>query len=287
MFDFQTKFKRQVEILGFCLAGNKNCTKEFLQETYGVEPLTIKRDLMELRSNGIDIHSSGRRGIELSAKLTTDKLKELLIQYLGLCYSLNFYDKPVSLMVKRLKTRSLSNIVILQKCIENHKMASILYEKEASVTGKKWRDICPFQMFESENYWRVLSTEDGNIKQFILNKILDVKALDRKFKEIPKQEIDDLFLYSWRSWLGYEKYEVRLKLSPRWAKTILPRQIMIFQDVIENPDGSAEMKLTVNSLEEIASWIVSRGEGVIVLEPVELKNRVVDIAKGTLRNYGY
>jgi predicted DNA-binding transcriptional regulator YafY len=285
MFDFQTKFKRQIEILGLCSAEHLNCTYNYLLDEYNVESLTIKRDLQELRSNGIDIHSSGRNGIEIQNKLNSEKLKELLIQYLGLCYSLNSYDKPVALMIKKLKDKALSNIVILQKCIEKKRMASMLYEKEANEKGKKWRDICPLQMFQSENYWRILAAENDRIKQFHLNKILDIKPLESNFKPIPKQEIDELFLYSWKSWIGYDKYEVKLRLTEEWAAKIKPRQVMIYQDITENTDGTVEFKITVNSFEEIASWIVSRGEGVTVLEPKELKQKVIELAKGALRNY--
>lgn len=285
MFDFQTKFKRQIEILGHCSTNHTDCTSDFLLDEYQVEPLTIKRDLMELRSNGIDIHSSGKRGIELTKKIDSDKIKELLIQYLGLCYSLNSYDKPVALMVKKLKDKALSNVVILQKCIEKKKMASILYEKEANEEETRWRDICPLQMFQSENYWRVLAIHNGRMKQFHLNKILDIKLLGNCFKPVEKKEIDDLFIYSWKSWIGHEKHKVTLKLSKSWAEKIKPRQIMIYQDIVDYEDGSVDLKITVNSLEEIASWIVSRGEGVTVLEPEELKEKVINLAKGTLNNY--
>lgn len=285
MFDFQTKFKRQIEILGLCGADHIECTNNFLLDEYGVEPLTIKRDLQELRSNGIDIHSSGKRGIEISKRLDQDKLKELLIQYLGLCYSLNSYDKPVALMVRKLKGKALSNVVILQKCIEKRRMASIFYEKEANEEETKWRDICPLQMFQSENYWRILAIHNGKMKQFHLNKILDIKPLGQTFKPVPKQEIDELFLYSWRSWIGLDKYEVKLKLSRQWAEKVKPRQVMIYQDIVDYEDGSVDLKITVNSLEEIASWVVSRGEGVTVLEPAELKEKVINLAKGALKNY--
>ena len=57
------------------------------------------------------------------------------------------------------------------------------------------------------------------------------------------------------------------------------------QVVTENPDGSVVYEMVVNSLTEIASWVASRGEGVNVLEPQELREMVVEIARGTLGNY--
>jgi predicted DNA-binding transcriptional regulator YafY len=57
------------------------------------------------------------------------------------------------------------------------------------------------------------------------------------------------------------------------------------ESIAENEDGSADVAVTVNSLKEIASWIASRGKGVIVLEPEDLKEKVLALAKGTLENY--
>lgn len=59
MFDFQTKFKRQIEILGLCLSEEivKPLRTFDLADYFKVEELTIKRDLQDLRSYGIDIHS--------------------------------------------------------------------------------------------------------------------------------------------------------------------------------------------------------------------------------------
>ncbi len=57
------------------------------------------------------------------------------------------------------------------------------------------------------------------------------------------------------------------------------------QKITKQQDGSITFECTVNSLNEIAGWIVSRGEGIKVIEPDELKDMVRNLAKGTLRNY--
>jgi predicted DNA-binding transcriptional regulator YafY len=57
------------------------------------------------------------------------------------------------------------------------------------------------------------------------------------------------------------------------------------QLLIEDEDGSVVLEATVNSLTEIASWVVSRGKGVAVLEPKALKDLVINTAKGVLENY--
>jgi predicted DNA-binding transcriptional regulator YafY len=143
----------------------------------------------------------------------------------------------------------------------------------------------PLIIVSSEGYWRVLAVNDGKVKQYLLNKILDIRPSERKFKRIPQQEIDGMFQYSFRSWVGSEKHQVKIHLSKKWAERLKPRQMMEAEIITENGDGSVVFETTVNSLPEIASWTVSRGEGVTVLEPPELKEMVVALAKAALSNY--
>lgn len=74
-------------------------------------------------------------------------------------------------------------------------------------------------------------------------------------------------------------------LSKFWAERIEPRVLALEQNLTKNEDGSVIFKCTVNSINEIASWIVNRGEGVKVLEPKELRDAVINLANGALRNY--
>ncbi len=41
----------------------------------------------------------------------------------------------------------------------------------------------------------------------------------------------------------------------------------------------------MNSLDEAATWVLSFGKGVKVLEPEELKIKVIQLAKDALSNY--
>jgi predicted DNA-binding transcriptional regulator YafY len=57
------------------------------------------------------------------------------------------------------------------------------------------------------------------------------------------------------------------------------------QQVTKQEDGSIIFEATVNSLNEIAGWIVSRGEGIKVLASDKLKEHVIELARGVLNNY--
>ena len=65
MRDIRAKIKRQSEILGLILSNQKILAIADLAFVFECEELTIKRDLKELREMGIDIHSSGKKGVEI------------------------------------------------------------------------------------------------------------------------------------------------------------------------------------------------------------------------------
>jgi len=284
MLELQTKIKRQIEILGIAVNNPHGWKPVDLSELYGCEELTIKRDLQELRAYGFDLHSEKRRGIRLGAQLDPKQIKELIVQYIGLSNSDYAIDKATSLMVKKLQDKALSNVVTLQRCIDRTLIARIDYQKEAEEleTG---REIHPLLIFQSDGYWRVLAVNEGKIKQYHLNKILTVQATERRFRRVPQEQIDDLFRYSFKSWLGSERHTVKIRLSQLWADRIRPQLMIETQSLTENPDGSLAFEATVNSLLEVASWVVTKGEGVEVLEPTQLREMVVALARGVLKNY--
>lgn len=284
MLELQTKIKRQIEILGLCIDNRTARRPVDLAVMFNCEELTIKRDLQELRSYGIDIHSVSKKGICVDTPIDQKKLKELIIQYIGLSNSGTTFDKATTLVIKQQKTKSLSNIVNLQRSIEQSLAVAVDYVKEEGDVERD-REIWPLQIFQSEGYWRVLAMNEGRIKQYHLNKLTNVRVTDRKFKRVPQEQIDDMFRFSFRSWVGSEKHTIRIELSKLWAGRIKPRQLMESQTITEHEDGSVVFEATVNSLEEVASWVVSRGEGVRVLEPERLKEMVVLVARGALKNY--
>jgi predicted DNA-binding transcriptional regulator YafY len=285
MLELQTKIKRQIEILGLCMDGGESLKTADLADLFSCEELTVKRDLQELRSYGIDIHSVPRKGVRLAAPPGSEKLKALIIQYLGLCNSEHTFDRATALMIRRLREVALGHIVRIQRAIEQNLVVVIDYTKEADIIERA-REIQPLQIFQSEGYWRVLAQHDGRIKQYLLNKIINVRQTTRRFRRVPQEQIDAMFRHSFRSWVGTEEHRIRIRLSPLWAQRVKPRQLLETERIIEEADGSVVIEAVVNSLGEVASWVVSRGEGVTVLDPDALREEVVRIARGALKNYG-
>jgi predicted DNA-binding transcriptional regulator YafY len=285
MFEIQSKLKRQVEILGLCLGNVKDHTiKTFdLADYFGVEELTIKRDLQDLRSYGIDIHSSRKNGVCISSPINKDKIAECIVHYTGINHPNLLSERSTILLVEQRGEASLKNIIQLQVCIDRTVTAKIVYNKE----GKKSsiREINPILIYQSEGSWRVLSFEQEKVKQYLITKIESVEITNNRFKRISEEKFEELFRYSWKSWLDDKKYKIKLELSKFWADSISPRMLAFDQKITPQSDSSFIFEATVNSFNEIAAWIVARGKGMKVLEPEGLKKQVINLAQETLNNY--
>ncbi len=278
------KIKRQIEIVGLCIETGAPLKPVDLAVMYDCEELTIKRDLQELRSYDIPIHSTKGKGVCLDRHLDASKLKQLIVQYIGIANSQRAYDRATNLVVYKLKERALAILVTIQRSVESTTSVLIDYVKESN-EKEAGIEIFPLQIFQSDGYWRVLALHERRIKQYHITKLMKVRQTERKFKRPPQEEIDNMFRYSFKSWVGADTFKIKLLLSEPWINRIKPTQLFESQKMSENNNGTATLEATVNSLTEVASWVVSRGAGVKVLEPVQLKRQVIEMATGALKNY--
>lgn len=275
-------FKRQVELLGFCLSG-KGYKSADLQMMLGYEQATIGRDTARLRSYGIDIHSV-QGAMEVKSAIDPALLGEFIIQYVGYCYSPNSYDRATTLLVKRLKEAALHYFVVLEHAIETGTMVEIDYEKRRGMI-ERGRSVGPLMLFQANDEWRVLAIHEGTTKQFLLSKIRRIAQTGKTFNKIPKAKLREMFQSMWRGWLGSPQYQVKLHLNKAWTDRLNHKMFTENQKLTINPDGSSTLEAGVANLVEVGGWVAAQGSGVVVLEPFELRDEVIKLARQTLQNY--
>ena len=120
---------------------------------------------------------------------------------------------------------------------------------------------------------------------YILLSGIAILALSFAIYRSSKEKFEDVFKHSFRSWLGEDTYKIKLRFSSYWADRMKPKQLLDSETFTPQADGSVIYDATVNSLDEIAGWVATRGEGVNVLAPEELKQKVINLAEGVLKNY--
>lgn len=283
MSEYLSKIKRQIEIVGKALTEDKFSIVDLAVE-YNVEELTIKRDLSELRSRGIDIHSLKKSGIKILSPINKNLLREFILEYISFSYSDDYPDKSTNLLIEKHQEKALSMVVQLQQSIERNLSVKIDYQATAS-SVKNDVLVNPLKIFQSQNDWRLLAINQNIVKQYYLSKILRVTPTSEKFKPIPKEKINAFFSSSLKSWIGTEEFPIKIKFEKNWAEIIKSKMFLMNQKITDLDDESIIFEGVVNSLDEAATWILSFGKGAQVIEPESLRKKVIQLAKDALSNY--
>lgn len=284
MTDLAKKIYRQTIILGLAMnpdAERFSSVQDFC-DLFGVEALTINRDLKDLRFAGISIGSRNRLGIKYDAGLDEQKVHLYISTFSALKLRNPAADKATALAVKKHGVNALYIFVTLQHCIENKICVEIEYEKSGGEISK--RVIEPIDLFVNEGQWRVVAQEKGKKKQYLLVKIHSISATGKTFMSESNAQ-SELLKNAWGSWMGEDEFLVKLHFDKERAAYIRPKQLIENQRIEEQPDGTLIFSATVNSLREIGTWVLGWGRGCKVLEPVELRDLVIRLARETLKQY--
>ncbi|MFG0257413.1 MAG: helix-turn-helix transcriptional regulator [Phycisphaerales bacterium JB043] len=96
---------------------------------------------------------------------------------------------------------------------------------------------------------------------------------------------DAYFGNAWEIRCGRTTHRVRIEIDTRALHDVLDIQWHHTQATIEQDDSTAILSFTVDGLDEIGSWVLSLGTHCRVLEPLELRERVLDTAASILRDH--
>ena len=278
-----SKERRQVEIVSLTLGSRNLQSIADLCARFKVEIATINRDLLELRTLGIPIHSIRGR-VRLDKRLTEKQIQSLLARFLASAGEAIGYPKNISLTVKKLKEKSIEMIVALVNAITKRHVLKIRYYKMYS--GKEVeRIIEPYELIPTSREWRLIAASEGYFKQFLVENIRWIETLSRKF--VRKEEYDDIemFRHSFGYWHGSDAFDVTLEFDPSTAEMIGARVWSEDQQLEHRPDGSVVLRMRVNALEQVGDWILELGGHAKVIGPLPLRDYVMDKAKQVLNQY--
>ncbi|MCE1189313.1 MAG: WYL domain-containing protein [Ignavibacteria bacterium] len=282
MSELRIKIKRQIEIVGLVLAYPGIYTTFDLEDIFDCTSITIKRDLSDIRSLGITIHSIPRKGVAITSGLTPDLVKQLLSEYALTSRTGGTLVTAAGLLAGALHEKALVTFTLLQRAIDGKKMVRLSYRKDAKA-GSLTRIIAPLLLFEKQCEWRLLADENGKRKQFLLQKMIDIEILPEKSVSMPETDFNHLVESSFGAWVSEKSLEVKLLFTRQWLAGGKVPLLAENQSVVINSNGTAEVTCLANSLEDVARWVVARGGEVIARSPEELVNMVVHYASCSVK----
>ncbi|MCX6159208.1 MAG: WYL domain-containing transcriptional regulator [Ignavibacteriae bacterium] len=275
------EYTRQIEFAAMVLAKPREYTELDIIEHFKVSPQTIRRDAEKLRNMGIDIHSSKKK-YEVTG-CTNDTLNHLICTYLAL----NKYDiiKNLKLIKGKYRDETLLIFVNILKAIDKKHMIEIIYRKNKD--GGFRKEITPISLSRTNRNVYLIAMdndEEDKTRVFLLDKIDDIRFLNKISKVKKYPNTFSLFKTSWGIYSGGEECDVSLKFSSETGRSIKNKFYIETQKIIEKPDYYL-MNMRVKLSLEFVSWVMGWGDGVEVVKPQELKDMIVERAAKIVKLY--
>jgi proteasome accessory factor B len=164
----------------------------------------------------------------------------------------------------------------LAKAIQNKEVVEFGYKKLGAKAFEK-RTVEPWHLACVSGQWYLLGY-DRNRKArriFVLARMQKVSRTAHKFSNPgpANDEIQRLFRNSFQIWQSEntDLEQIVLRFSGRAAQLVRERNWHASQQIQELADGSLELALTLNSLEEIIPWVLSWGKNCEVVRPTKLR----------------
>lgn len=149
------------------------------------------------------------------------------------------------------------------------------------------RCVDPYVMWYAD--WRLYLVGHchlrGNLRTFLVDRILDIEMLDEAFDVDPDFDARAFTGSGLGAWSG-ERHRVELWFSPPVAHLARERRFHSSQKVETDADGGARVIMEVAGLPHVAAWVASFGGQIIARKPEMLVQRIRDIHRNGLAAHG-
>ena len=124
------------------------------------------------------------------------------------------------------------------------------------------------------------------IRTFLLDRMYETETSAKERFLLPDDfAVDDYFQGQFGIFRGTENHQVIIDFDARVAELIRSRRVHATQRLAALPGGGVRLSMVLGDLTEITSWVLGYGETATVIEPPQLRDRVVRELETALERY--
>jgi len=141
--------------------------------------------------------------------------------------------------------------------------------------------IHPYRLCLVKQAWYIIGHIDGETqaKTFRAARFKSLRQTTALAQRPANFDLRKHFGNAWSVFRGDQSYDVELRFDASVARTVVETNWHHTQEQKQHRDGSVTLKFTVDGLDEIQRWILTWTGKVKVVQPMELKQAVVDAMK--------
>lgn len=275
------KYNRQLKLVGLCMA-NKSDRKYDAYDLaimFEVEYVTIQRDLSDLRRMGIPISQTKNRGIEVEDTFSPDKLRELLLNSIGMAYSTSIYDYAINQLANECEVTLLKNVLQILIAIGDNKKIN------SKVSGFQDKiDLSPLKLFQKDSDWYLLaSINSDGLKHFPLRDLDEIKVLEYDAIRYPDEKIEAYIREAVFSNFKRGNVKIKLQFASPDLNGNFPIKHCNYKLTKALESGTTQVEAEVDSLDEVVKWLFDHTPEVKILEPPELITKMKDKVESIIK----
>lgn len=196
------------------------------------------------------------------------------------------WEKAISFRLRQVPFIDLEIFEALASAAANKKQIEIRYKKPGSESAEI-RTINPYHLTNVNGEWFLFAFDlkRNDIRTFVPSRVLSVKETGKTFERNRKFSPEKFLRDSFGIHSGSGVYNIRIHFDKKVADYIRERRWHESQELIDLPDGSVELRLTLSSLVEVQRWLLSWGSNAVVLEPTELAKNIKKEAEQIAARY--
>jgi predicted DNA-binding transcriptional regulator YafY len=218
----------------------------------------------------------------LESRINLETLNELILTYLSL--NKNDTIRNLKSIRNKYQDKTLSMFVNIIRAINNRKVLEIEYGRNSFGETIR-REVTPVNVIRAQRNIYLLGFEGDDFKEvrsYLLEKLENIIVTSKKPAIEDYPESAGIFRFSWGTYIGGEKKYVRLLFPAKFSDYFNNKFFMEEQGVSVCPEGVIlEFKVKISY--EFISWVMGWGENVKILQPDELKEKVIKRAEGLLK----
>lgn len=148
--------------------------------------------------------------------------------------------------------------------------------RKLNARGSEAREVEPYHLASIDGQWYLFAHDlvRKDIRTFVVGRIQSVPRIGRKFDKPEDFSLTERLLGSFGVFKGDGHHRVKIAFDAFASQLVRERTWHPSQSIKEKADGTLELSLELDSLEEIERWVLSWGGHARVVSPRELKQRV-------------
>lgn len=259
----------------------------------GTKSRTIERDLCEIRNSpymDISINFCYRRkGYYIPRN---EKSLSKLDRLFELSSLFSFSDLQDIVFTENRPSRGMEHRFGLINAIRKEVEIVVEYHKYNSYSHKEERRLQPYALREFKNRWYLLAAEvshgagkDGVIKTWGLDRIEQLTVTNRTFRKDNSVNLSEKFEHCFGIYSNEElkAEKVVISFSPLSGRYNDSCPLHESQKTVMQNENEFRIELTVKLTPDFIMELLSQSQGMRVIEPIGLRQKLIDIHKQAIR----